>query len=294
MEQILIILGLGVLGLIVGSFGGATVWRLRARQLKEDKAAGEEVNKAEFSRLHKLLGKSVAADRSVCLHCHHQLLWYDLLPLVSWLALRGKCRYCRKPIGTLEPLIEIGMAVFFVVSFLVWPVPWEAALSHAEFSLWLIVGAGLIILFAYDVRWFLLPNRVVFPLMVPAALIALIHISRAEDIVHAVVNLVIAGVILSGVYYMLYIVSRGAWIGFGDVKLGIILALVLGEWQLAFLTLFLANIIGCLVVLPGLLTGKLKRTSHVPFGPMLIAGFFVVGLFGNAIIDWYLGILLLN
>ena len=76
----------GLLGAIFGSFVGAQVWRLRARQLKEDQQAGEKVDKKEMKRLSHLLKKNVRSDRSRCLHCSHVLAWYDLIPLVSWLS----------------------------------------------------------------------------------------------------------------------------------------------------------------------------------------------------------------
>lgn len=293
MEQVIICVGLGLFGLIFGSFSGATVWRLRARQLQEDKKAGEPVDKKEFRNLKKLLGVSTKTDRSICLHCHHQLAWYDLLPLVSWLQLMGKCRYCQQPIGWMEPLIEFAAALFFVVSYLFWPGGLHTNLVMVQFILWLIIGVGLIILFAYDTRWFLLPNKVIFPLIGLAAISGLLHIFNAPSISDAMISMIFATAIISGLYYVLYMISKGAWVGFGDVKLGLILAFVLADWRLAFLTLFLANIIGCIVVLPGLVTKQLGRYSHVPFGPMLIAAYFIVGLFGVRIIDWYLAVFIL-
>lgn len=289
MDQIVIYIALALFGLALGSFSGAMVWRLRAHQLKEDEAAGEKINKSEYSKLGQLLKKSVAQDRSICLHCQHQLKWYDLLPLVSWIQLKGKCRYCHKPIGYMEPLIELGTAAFFVISYAFWPVALGDAVSYANFGLWLIVGIGLIILFAYDSRWYLLPDKIAFPLIGIAGLYALLQIAQASDKVGALYDVAMAATILSGIYYLLYVLSQGKWIGFGDIKLGLVLAFMLGQWELAFLTLFLANIIGCLVVLPGLATKKLSRTSHVPFGPMLIAAYFIVGIFGHVVLGWYLG-----
>lgn len=290
MTEIIIAIELALLGLVIGSFCGASVWRLRARQLAEDKQLGEEIDAKEYKQLKGLLHKTVGDDRSMCLHCHHQLQWYDLLPLISWLMLKGRCRYCRKPIGVMEPIIELGTAFFFVASYLLWPDPLSSWIVLIEFILWLIIGSGLIILFAYDLRWFLLPDKIMFPMIALAMCLAALRIWQSEDVVVAVVNLIGSIAILSGIYYALYLYSRGQWIGFGDIKLGLVLAGVLGEWPLAFLTLLIANIIGCLVVLPGLLSGKLHRTSHVPFGPMLILACFIVGLFGTTMIAWYLGL----
>ena len=92
-------------------------------------------------------------------------------------------------------------------------------------------------------------------------------------------------------YALLFIVSRGRWVGFGDVKLGAALGLILVDWRLSALALFLANLIGCLIVIPLLAAKKVTRTSHIPFGPMLIVGAVLAWLVGWQILDWYLGAL---
>ena len=287
MEYTLVCLVLIILGLAMGSFAGATVWRLRALQLKQEKKAGEKVDAKEYDTLSPLTRSSLISDRSRCLHCEHVLKWYDLIPLVSWLSTGGKCRYCKKFIGWFEPVIEIGMAVLFVVSYVFWPESLVAGHEVVTFGLWLIASVLLVILFAYDLKWFLLPNYVMFPLLGVGALMALINLVTASQILETLVSLIISAGILSGLYLLLWLLSKGAWIGFGDVKLGLALALILGQWQLAFLALFLANIIGCLIVLPGMLRGKITRKTRVPFGPLLIAGGVIAMLFGHTIINWY-------
>lgn len=288
MEVYIIYSALVLVGLCLGSFAGATVWRLRARQLQEDKLAGERVDTKEYQRLQELTKYRGAKDRSRCLHCHHELAWYDLVPLVSWLSLGGKCRYCRTPIGYFEPLIEVAVAVFFVVSYVLWPVPVEGVADVTRFVLWLLAGTGLAILFSYDLKWFLLPDRVMLPVIGLSTIFAVLTIVHASDIVGATVNCLTAVAILSGLYFIVYILSRGAWIGFGDIKLGLALALLLDDWKLAFLALFAANLIGCLIVIPGLVSHKISRQSHIAFGPLLIAGFLVAAFWGNSVITWYM------
>lgn len=287
MDYTTIALILAVLGLLFGSFAGATVWRLRARQLVEDKAVGEKVDAKEYKTLLPLTKTTPTKDRSRCLHCNHTLAWYDLLPLVSWLSTRGKCRYCQQSIGWFEPLIELGMALFFVVSFLAWPNALMTSAQIAIFGLWLVSGVLLAILFAYDAKWFLLPNKVVLPLTVVAALTAIIRLATAYDTLGALVNLGLAVFILSGLYLIIWLASKGRWIGFGDVKIGLALALLLGDWQLAFIALFAANLLGCLVVIPGMIMGKISRQTHVPFGPLLILGTVIALLWGSQVIAWY-------
>lgn len=290
MEQVLIYVSLTILGLCLGSFAGATVWRLRARQLVEDKVDGEEIDKKEYKKLLPLTKTTLTTDRSRCLHCGHVLHWYDLLPLFSWLSTGGKCRYCHHQIGWFEPLIELSMAFLFIGSYLLWPVTIDAPLVIAMFVVWLIVVVLLVILFAYDLKWFILPNRIIFPLIALSAAFAGLSLIDSPDLVASLSSLAGAVVILSGLYLLLWLLSKGQWIGFGDVKLGLALALLLGDWQLALLALFLANAIGCIIVLPGMVMGKVTRTTRIPFGPLLIIGGLLAGLIGSQIIEQYLAI----
>lgn len=287
MEQTIIYLALILTGLCFGSFAGASVWRLRAHQLVEDKADGEPVDAAELKSLKKLTKASISNDRSQCLHCSYTLKWYDLIPLFSWLSLGGKCRKCRKSIGYMEPLIELGVAAFFVLSYVYWPYPLASYIDIARLLLWLVAGVALAILFVYDIKWFLLPNSINFTVIGIGLVNAALVIISASDKPSAVIDIAGAIYILSGLYWILYIVSKGKWIGFGDIKLGLGLALLASSWKLAFIALFAANLIGCIVVIPAMITGKLKRTSHVPFGPLLIIGLFVAVLVGNSLLNVY-------
>lgn len=261
----IIIVALGLLGLVLGSFANAAIWRLKNR-------------------------RDILRERSECVHCHHTLAWYDLVPVVSWLSLKGKCRYCNKPISWQYPAVELGLALYFVLSYVLWPLPLQGAAEITLLALWLAFGLGLVILFVYDLRWYLLPDRVVFPL-IAGGLIAFVlreAVLVPFDAVNVTLQLALALLPIAGFYFVLHVLSRGEWVGFGDVKLGIFMGLALG-WELALVALVLANLLGCLVTVPGLITGRLKRTSKVPFGPFLIAAFVLSGLFGGTLIEWYLG-----
>lgn len=283
----IIYLGLVLFGLVLGSFAGASVWRLRARQLVADKKNGEHVDHSEYKMLRKLAHEKVSKDHSRCLHCGYELRWFDLIPLVSWIALRGRCRDCRKPIGIMEPLIELGTAAFFVVSYVLWPFDLTTGLQITQFVIWLISGVGLAIMFAYDSRWYLLPDKINFAVIALGLVSAVLMIIQSQNHVGAVLNVLGSIVVLSGIYFVLYMISKGRWIGFGDVKLGLGLGLLLSDWQLAIIGLFFANLIGCIIVIPLMASGKLKRNSHVPFGPLLIAGAIVAKLVGMGIAEFY-------
>lgn len=257
---------LGLVGLAMGSFVDALVWRIK--------------NKRDF-----------VADRSECESCHHKLGVKDLIPVVSWLSLGGKCRYCGKKISMLSPVIELTMSALFVVSYFFWPlgfIEWQAI---ASFVIWLVYMVLLTALFVYDLKWMLLPDKLVFPLIGLGLVDAGLRVSLMPD-TNYVFYVITGAAVIAGFYAMLYFFSKGKWVGFGDVKLSIFIGVVLG-WQKSILVLLLSNVIGFLYVAPGLAMGKLTRKSRVPFGPFLIIAFFIAGLFGDIILNWYIYELLL-
>lgn len=270
----MVIAELIILGLCLGSFTGALVWRLHEQSLpaKKRAATAEEL--------------SITKGRSMCPHCQHTLGVKDLIPLVSWVWLRGRCRYCRQPIGWQEPLLEISMATLFIVSYLFWPFPFD---NHGIFLFvcWLLAVVGLVALFVYDLRWMLLPNKIVFPLIglgvVQTAVVAALFDGGIHYVLSAAAGLAVAG----GIFYVLFQLSKGKWIGGGDVKLGYAIGLLLGSPSQAFLMLFVASLLGVVASLPGIFTKKLAATSRIPFGPFLIIATIIVMLFGASIINWY-------
>jgi len=188
----------------------------------------------------------------------------------------------------MEPIIELGVATLFVLSYTFWPLEFMGnGFETARFVIWLIAGVGLAILFAYDAKWSMLPDRVNVAVIIAGLVNAVLVVVMAYDKTDAVRSILISVAILSGLYWMLYAISRGKWIGFGDVKLGLGLALLLADWRLAFIALFAANFIGCLIVLPAMIAGKIKRNAHVPFGPMFIIGFLVAKFAGDYLMNIY-------
>lgn len=288
MTEFIMYLALVLVGVCFGSFAGATVWRLRARQLAADKKNKEPYDKKEYSRLKKLMGKNTLNDRSQCLECGYALKWYDLIPVLSWLMLKGKCRACAHPIGRFELLMEVGVMAFFVLSYLLWPGGIQTGLEIAHFVLWLAAGVAMAVLFAYDAKWSLLPDGATITLAAIGLAIVGVSAAETQDIAGTLLTAAGAVGVLGGLYAVLFAVSRGKWVGFGDVKLGAALGLLVIDWQLAAIAVFLANLIGCLIVIPLLLMKKVSRTSHIPFGPMLIAGAVTAWFVGWPILNWYL------
>lgn len=273
----------GIFGALFGSFACAQVWRLRARQLLDDMRQGEKVDKKEVARLSRLV-RPVAHDRSECLSCHHPLAWYDLIPIVSWLTLRGRCRYCGKKIGVTEVLCEIGLALTFMISFIFWPYTLGTPPQIALFTVWLVACIVMCILFVYDAKWSLLPFRINLLLIGIAAVFY--GLLLANGFTTSLWSLVGAVALLGGLYLLF---SAFGWSGMGDGILGIALALFVGRWGVAFLVLFIANLLGCAMLIPLQLKKKLHRNVKIPFGPFLIAATLIGTLWGNQLILYIFG-----
>ncbi len=265
---------LAILGLAWGSFVNALVWRLHEQASSKSHVA----NSKDLSILN---------GRSMCPNCRHTLAVPDLVPLFSWLALRGKCRYCHKPISVQYPLVEALTAIIFIVSYLLWPLTLSGAASLAIFGLWLAIVVPLMALALYDLKWGLLPNWLVLALAVIAIVQAIVAIASASDPLKSLAYHLIAVAIGGGLFYLIFVISNGKWIGGGDVKLGLVLGLIAATPGKAILLLFLAALAGTFASLPLLVTKKLKRSSSIPFGPFLILATVLVVLFGQAIINWY-------
>ncbi len=263
-----------LLGLCFGSFVNALVWRLHQQSLPKKKRVASDTE------------LSIAKGRSMCPHCKHALAWYDLLPIISWLSLFGKCRYCRRSISWQYPAVELLTAGLFVVSYLYWYEPVKTGLEAANFGLWLVALIMFMTLIVYDLRWMLLPNKIVFPLIGLGAVFAAIRIITTDNL--SLIPMAVAGMaVAGGIFYVLFQISDGAWIGGGDVKLGFAIGLLLGSPFLAFLMLFIASLLGLLAALPAVVQKKSKLDTHIPFGPFLITSTIIVMLFGQRIIDWY-------
>ncbi len=280
----LIVLWLVVTGLCLGSFVNALVWRLHEQEESEQSEAERKKAKSANKKM------SILTGRSMCPHCQHQLAAKDLVPVVSWLWLRGKCRYCHHKIDD-TPAAELLVPALFVFSYIYWPMSFSGW-GLVEFCFWLVFLVGFVALALYDLRWFILPDRIVYPLMVLAAVCVGMHVIFYDGGWQAVVAAGWGVVIASGIFYVLFQLSQGKWIGGGDVKLGVVLGLLLGGPLNSLLLLFFASTFGSLVSVPLLLSGRAKRDTLIPFGPFLLLAAFVIMLFGGSITAWINGLMI--
>ncbi len=221
------------------------------------------------------------SPRSVCLHCGQQLKWYDNIPIVSWLFLKGKCRKCHKFIGFAEIYSEIGVGLSFLLLSLGFVFNKDfSGFSWAIFVLTLIFSLVLWFLAIYDGLYMRL---LVFALILSVVLAVVILVIR--EIVwnlefgfssEFVLNPIFSVLILGGLYLLLYLVSKGKWVGDGDWILGTTLGLALASPWLALITLFLSNFLATVTYFVPFYKSKKK---HIPFGPFLVVAYIIVETF---------------
>ncbi len=290
-ERKMIIFVLSLLGLCFGSFVNALVWRLRMQESSKVKKKSNNKTNSKSATYDY----SVLRGRSICPNCQHRLAPLDLLPIVSWLALKGRCRYCKKPISWQYPLVELLTAILFVVLYVFWPYTLLNSLpSILWFILWLVILTGLIALAVYDLKWLILPDKIIKPLFVIGLVMVILQLVLIDRSNQNLSQIALSTLIGGGIFWVLFQLSKGKWIGGGDVKLGFLLGLVLQKPLYAFLYIFIASILGMLYSAPMLLVKKIKPTSKVPFGPFLIIGAIVTLFFGQQIFNWYLSLLIIK
>lgn len=242
-----------ILGLIIGSFLNCLIYRLH-------------------------FGGNILTERSHCPRCKRVLGFWDLLPVLSFVFLKGRCRYCRQPIDWQYPLVELATAISFT---LVYSTNYKLLNTSYE----LLITSFLLVIFVYDLRYYLILDKVTAPVMVIAVLgnIFLLKI--------AWLDLLIGAVIGGGVFFLQYVLSRGRWVGGGDIRLGILLGLILG-WQKTLLALFLAYLFGAIIGIILIIGKKKTLSSQIPFGTFLALTTWLSLLWGEKLINWYLGLFL--
>lgn len=247
-------------GLIFGSFINAWVWRTHA-------------------------DLSVAKGRSRCPSCKHQLAWYDLLPIVSYVALRGRCRYCRKPISMQYPLVEAATALLF--GLLYWLLSPAGVYGWVQFVILLAASVLLVAAFVYDALYMQLPEK----FMLPAIALGVISLGlKATQFGWGGLSSQLIGLAVVVLFYTaLWYFSRGLWLGAGDIRIAAVMGLFLEPNQLV-VGLFCTYLVGSAYGVWVLSKSKRKRGIKVPFGPFMIIGFYLGLLFGNTLANWYLSL----
>lgn len=244
-------LAIFILGLLVGSFLNCLIYRLEQNQ-------------------------SFLRGRSFCPECKKKLGFWDLIPIFSFLFLKGRCRYCRKKISWQYPLVELSTAFAFLLVSFSFP-------GYFSLAYHLAISSFLIVIFVYDLKHYLILDKVIYPAIAFSSVFLLAGGLR-------IFPFILSALGTAFFFWLIILVSRGKWLGWGDVKLAFFMGLLLG-WPKIILALFLANLLGAIIGL-GLIAFKRKSLkSAVPFGPFLALGTFVTLLWGERIISWYLSFL---
>jgi prepilin signal peptidase PulO-like enzyme (type II secretory pathway) len=243
-----------ILGLVVGSFLNAVIYRLHA-------------------------GVSFLRGRSYCPFCKHDLGFWDLIPVFSFVFLKGKCRYCQKQISWQYLLVELGTATAFLLLF------WQFDLG-GQFYVYFIYTCFLIVIFVYDLRYYLILDKVSLPAIVVAFFLSLFVLKISF------LYLILGGVIGGGFFLLQFVVSKGKWIGGGDIRLGVLMGFMLG-YPYVLVALFIAYVLGSLVGVGLIIVGRKKWQSKVPFGTFLSLATFATFIFGEFVISYYKDLFLL-
>ena len=269
MENLLFYTLLFFFGLFWGSFSNVVIFRLHTEE------------------------SGILFGKSHCQKCNHQLGFWDLFPVFSWVFLRGKCRYCSDKISAQYPLIEFLMGAMWVFLFVMQGIGIENFLITGEKTLegifWMIFGFFWIVMFVADIRWMEVFRYISLPTIVLLFAGVFLFPEIFPEISDALLGALIPTVFF-GTQYILskYIfTARGIWIGEGDFDFGVIIGLLLG-WKLSILALALSYFMGSIV---GVFVMRIKgRDTQIAFGPFLLLSLLISFFWGSEILNWYLGL----
>jgi len=226
------------------------------------------------------LQKSVVWPSSACPHCARELMWYENIPVLSYLALRGRCRTCGAGISLQYPLVEAITALMFAAAWWYFgPGPLLASR--------LIFGGALLVLFAIDLEHHLLPNAITLPGIVAGFVFSLF---TAPGWRSSLIGLAVGGGVLWAIAEAYYRIRHEEGLGMGDVKMLAMVGAFLG-WPLTLLTLMLASVSGTIIGMILIVTKRGGMKYALPFGTFIALGAAVAATVGPQLLDWYLGLL---
>lgn len=236
-----------VVGLVIGSFLNVVIARVPAR-------------------------RSLWTPGSTCPGCGVGIAWYDNIPILSFLALRGRCRACSMAIPCRYPIVEAVTAALFAAAVLTFGPTLDAVVAAA-------LLAGLVALTAIDLEHQIIPDVITLPGVLAGVLanLATGRVSWVESLF---------GVGVGGGVFLVIILASGGGMGAGDMKLGAMLGAFLG-WKVVLLSVFVAVVLGGALAVTLIASGLRDRKDPIPFGPFLAAG-GAAGLFwGERLVRWY-------
>jgi leader peptidase (prepilin peptidase)/N-methyltransferase len=244
---------LGLLGLIIGSFLNVCIYRLPR-------------------------GQSVNWPGSRCTTCNRALSWFENIPVVSWLVLRGRCRTCGERVSVMYPIVELVTAALFVVGYFIYG--WTPLLAVR-----LAFACAMVVLFVIDLQHYLLPNVITVPGIVVGFVLSVMLPPGWEA---SLIGLIAGGGVLFAIAEAWYRLRGIEALGMGDVKMLAMIGAFLG-WKLMLVTLVLSSFAGSLIGIGVIALGRGGMKSMLPFGTFLAVGALTAAVAGDAILRWYLG-----
>lgn len=244
------------LGLILGSYLNSWMWRVHE-------------------------GKYVWLGRSMCVGCSRTLAWFENIPLLSFLALKGRCRTCKIVIPKGYFFVELGTASLFLFLAVV-----DISIVATPERIFrdLFFGALFIVIFVYDAKYGEIILGSTWLGAIAATFMNIKYFGYSFD------SILLGAAIGGGFFLFQYVVSKGKWIGGGDMHLGLLMGALLG-WPNILVGLFVSYIVGALVSIGLVVAGKKSMGSAIPFGTFLTFGTLVAMLWGNELVKWYFGLM---
>nr|WP_239549553.1 A24 family peptidase [Alloalcanivorax marinus] len=265
-------------GLLVGSFLNVVIhrvpkmmeagWRREARELLDQPAEEEPVF-------------NLVVPRSRCPHCGHGIRWHENIPVLSWLALKGRCSQCGTAISKRYPIIELLTAL--VAALCAWRFGYGIWLPFTLYASFTLLALAVI-----DLDTTLLPDDLTYPLLWAGLLAALLGVSPVT-LADAVVGAMAGYLSLWSLYWVFKLLTGKEGMGYGDFKLLAALGAWLG-WQYLPLVILLSSVVGLVFALTMMATGAVKRGQGIPFGPYLAIAGWIALLWGEQIVSGYLGL----
>ena len=217
--------------------------------------------------------ENIVTTPSHCMSCGYGLKWYDLVPVFSWLCLRGKCRKCKAPISKQYPIVEAANGILWVVVIAVCGLTVEGIL-------YCLLTSALLVLSVIDFRTFEIPLGI-------NIFIALLGVVRLVTDLSGWFVYLLGAVLVSGIFYLAFLITKGRGMGGGDIKLMAAAGLLLGAPKI-----FLAMLLGCAFgSVIHIIRMRVSGEDHkLALGPYLAAGIFLSAIAGDPVITWYFGL----
>lgn len=228
---------------------------------------------------------NIAFPSSHCPNCNYKLKWYDNIPVLSYIILKGKCRNCKEKISPRYMIVEILTAILILVCYLKFDLSLMFILSSIAVMVYICITF-------IDSKHYIIPDSLNIILGIIGIFSLFCKMEKGNLIIDWQDKLIGLGVgiLLTAIFILIEKVLKKEVIGGGDLKLILATSLFLG-WQLMLLGIFLGSFIACLIEIPLSRNEKLRENHQLPFGPYLVGGFLISLFVGMNIIEWYLSIL---